>query len=91
MFGTCTNYEEGPGHGFNPAVSEINVRDLTVQSAAQGLNLRGYADDHIRGVTLTDVDFGTTTKPDVVENVDSLVLENVTENGRSLVLPADAA
>jgi polygalacturonase len=79
-------YEEGPGHGFNPAVSDINVRGMTVQSAGQGLNLRGYADDHIRGVTLTDIDFGTTTAPDVVDYVDSLVLTNVTENGRPLTL-----
>ncbi|HEV7899027.1 MAG TPA: glycosyl hydrolase family 28 protein [Planosporangium sp.] len=84
-------YEEGPGHGFNPHVNDINVRGMTVQSAAQGLNLRGYADDHILGVTLTDVDFGTTTTPDVVEYVDNLVLKNVTENGRPLTLPATVA
>nr|WP_240948062.1 glycoside hydrolase family 28 protein [Planosporangium mesophilum] len=81
-------YEEGPGHGFNPVVSDINVSRMTVRSATQSLNLRGYADDHIRGVTLTDVDFGATTAPAVVEYVDTLVLRNVIENGKPLTLPA---
>ncbi|MCW3840760.1 glycoside hydrolase family 28 protein [Micromonospora yasonensis] len=84
-------YEEGPGYGFNPVVGAIDVRNLTVRSAARGLNLRGYADDHINGVTLTDVDFGTTSKPDVVEYVDNLVLRNVIENGAPLVLNSVSA
>jgi polygalacturonase len=74
-------YGEGPGHGFLPAVGDINVSDLTVGSAKQGLNLRGYPEDHIKGVRLTNVNFGTTTAPDVVQYVDALVLDHVTENG----------
>ncbi|MGC9665510.1 glycoside hydrolase family 28 protein [Planosporangium sp. 12N6] len=84
-------YEEGPGHGFNPVVSDLNVSNLIVESAAQGLNLRGYADDHIDRVTLRDVNFGTTTAPDVVEYVDHLVFDNVVENGAPLPSPAPAA
>ena len=79
-------YGEGPGYGFLPAVGDINVSNLTVGTAKQGLNLRGYPDDHIKGIRLTDVDFGTTSAPDVVEYVDGLVLENVTENGAPLTL-----
>ncbi|MFE9201230.1 glycosyl hydrolase family 28 protein [Micromonospora sp. NPDC007230] len=79
-------YEEGPGYGFNPVVRNIDVRDLTVGQAGRALNLRGYADDHITNVTLTNVDFGTTGKPGVVEYVDNLVLRNVVENGQPLVL-----
>jgi hypothetical protein len=84
-------YEEGPGHGFNPVVSDINISNLIVESATQGLNLRGYSDDHIDRVTLRDIDFGTTTKPDVLEYVDHLVLDNVTENGEPVTPPAGAA
>jgi polygalacturonase len=80
-------YEEGPGHGFNPVVGDIDVRDVTVRTAGRGLNLRGYPDAHIEGMTLVDVDLGTTTKPAVVEHVDDLVLRNVLENGEPLVLP----
>jgi polygalacturonase len=80
-------YEEGPGHGFNPVVGDVDVRDVTVRTAGRGLNLRGYPDAHIEGMTLVDVDLGTTTKPAVVEHVDDLVLRNVLENGEPLVLP----
>lgn len=74
-------YEEGPGYGFNPLVRRIEVRDVTVGSTSRALNLRGYADDPIRDVRLTNVDFGKVAKPDVVEYVNGLVLENVYENG----------
>ncbi|WP_270888237.1 glycosyl hydrolase family 28 protein [Pedococcus sp. 5OH_020] len=84
-------YEDGPGQGFNPLVSDINVERMTVQSAKQSLNLRGYSDDHIRGVRLTDVDFGTTSKAPTVEYVDNLVLSNVTENGKPLVVAGATA
>ncbi|MEO3794212.1 glycoside hydrolase family 28 protein [Nonomuraea sp. B10E15] len=81
------NYEEGPGHGFNPEVGGIDVRDVTVRTANRALNLRGYADAPIRGVTLTDVDFGATATPIVVEHVEDLVLKNVTANGEPLTVP----
>ncbi|MFI7132067.1 glycoside hydrolase family 28 protein [Nonomuraea sp. NPDC050153] len=80
-------YEEGPGHGFNPAVGTIDVRDMTVVTAKRPLNLRGYADAPIRGVTLSDVDFGATATPGVVEHVENLVLKNVLANGEPLILP----
>ena len=70
-------YEEGPGQGFNPVVGDLSISNLTVQSAKQSLNLRGYSDDHITNVHLSNVDFGTTTAAPVVEYVDGLVLDNV--------------
>ncbi|MFU8852066.1 glycoside hydrolase family 28 protein [Micromonospora sp. SL1-18] len=79
-------YEEGPGRGFNPVVGDINVSNITVRAAKQALNLRGYADDHIKGITLTDIDFGATSKPNVVEYVDDLVVTNVIQNGEPLVI-----
>ncbi|NUR09283.1 MAG: hypothetical protein HOQ45_20060 [Nocardioidaceae bacterium] len=79
-------YEEGPGHGFNPVVGDINVQRVTVGTAGRALNLRGYSDDHITGVHLSDVDFGTTANPSVVEYVDDLTLSNVTENGAPMTV-----
>jgi polygalacturonase len=84
-------YEEGPGYGFNPVVGRLGLERITARSAERGLNLSGYPDAHITGVTLTDVDFGTTRKPDVVQYVDGLVLRNVTENGQPLVLTGSGA
>lgn len=84
-------YGEGAGHGFLPLVGDINVSNLTVGTAKQGLNLRGYPEDHIRGVRLTNVDLGTTTAPDVVQYVDGLVLDDVVENGQPLTTAAVTA
>ncbi|MEV5897625.1 hypothetical protein [Nonomuraea fuscirosea] len=57
--------------GWPPAYEARNERSTRA----------GYADALIRDVTLTDVDFGTTTTANVIENVENLVLRNVTANG----------
>jgi polygalacturonase len=74
-------YEEGPGHGFNPDVTGITVENMTVAQATRALNLRGYPDDPVGSVRLSNVDFARTTQPSVVENVAGLVLDDVFENG----------
>jgi polygalacturonase len=80
-------YEEGPGHGFNPDVRAIDISRLTVDNAKQALALRGYPDDPVHDVRLTDVDFRHTESPALIENVDGLVLRNVLENGRPMSPP----
>ncbi|MDU0315021.1 glycoside hydrolase family 28 protein [Phycicoccus sp. M110.8] len=79
-------YGEGDGYDFNPKVSGINVENMTVRSAKQSLNVSGYPDDHIVGLHLRNVDFGTTTKAPTVAYVDDVTLVDVTENGRPLQL-----
>ncbi|GAB1516072.1 glycoside hydrolase family 28 protein [Actinophytocola sp. KF-1] len=74
-------YEEGPGHGFNPDVTGISVENMTVAQAGRALNLRGYPDDPVGAVALTNVDFQRTTQPSIVENVSGLALTDVFENG----------
>jgi polygalacturonase len=78
------NYEEGPGHGFNPIVGNIDIRDITVGHADRALKLLGYPDDPIHDVRITRADFQQVNLPDLTENVDGLVLTDVTENGRHL-------
>jgi hypothetical protein len=74
-------YEEGPGHGFNPDVTGITAENLTVAEAGRALNLRGYPDNPVGAIHLTNVDFQRTASPSIVENVSGLVLTNVYENG----------
>lgn len=75
-------YDEGPGHGFNPVVDAIEVRDLTVGKARQAYYLVGYSDDHIGEIGLTNCSFQAVTKPAVVQYVDDLDIRNVTVNGQ---------
>lgn len=74
-------YEEGPGHGFNPDVTGISVENLTVAQAGRALNLRGYPDDPVGAINLTNVNFERTTQASIVENVSGLTLTDVYENG----------
>ncbi|WP_158850223.1 glycoside hydrolase family 28 protein [Saccharothrix deserti] len=78
------NYEEGSGHGFNPLVRGIDIRDMTVDTAQRALSLRGYADAPIQDVRLTRVNFKQVSQPDIVEHVTGLRLREVYENGRRL-------
>ena len=59
----------------------LDVRDLTVGTAQRALSLRGYPDDPVHDVALTRVAVAHTAQPDTIENVDGLVLTDVTENG----------
>ncbi|HEV2783813.1 MAG TPA: glycoside hydrolase family 28 protein, partial [Actinophytocola sp.] len=77
-------YEEGPGHGFNPDVHTIDIRNLTVETADRALNLRGYPDDPVRDIRLTHVNFQHANQPDIIEDVDGLLLRDVWENGQRL-------
>ncbi len=74
-------YEEGRDGDHLPEVSGINVSNMTVETAGQSMNIRGYSDDFITGLYLTDVNFGTTAKPPTVEYVNDIVFINVYENG----------
>jgi polygalacturonase len=76
-FGIDFSYGEGPGHGFDPVVEHITVRDVTVGSARQALRLVGYPSGHIRDITLTDCTFAAVTEPSEVQHVDNLVLRRV--------------
>jgi hypothetical protein len=80
-------YDEGPGHPYNPVVGGIHIENLHVGTTQYVLDMRGYPDDHITDVTLTHCRFDTATSPDIVENVDGLVLTDVMVNGS----PAGAA
>jgi hypothetical protein len=52
-----------------------------VERAQRALNLRGYPDNPVGEIRLTNVDFQQTAQPSIVENVANLVLTNVYENG----------
>jgi hypothetical protein len=80
-------YDEGPGHPYNPSVSGIEVENLHVGTTDKVFEMRGYPDDPIRDITLTHCAFDKRTGTDVVENVEELVLKDVTVNGE----PVEAA
>jgi polygalacturonase len=81
------NYDEGPGHPYNPSVRGIHVENLHVGTTKYVLDMRGYPDDPIHDVTLAHSRFDKATSPDIVENVQGLVLTDVTVNGSPVGAP----
>jgi polygalacturonase len=70
-------YEEGAKGPFTPVVRDVDVQNVTCKVAAQGMSLRGYENAPIRDVRLRHLRIEMVSKPNVVENVEGLVTEDV--------------
>src|SRR5262249_12109059 len=76
-------YEEGDTGTFPPVVRDVEVRDVTSRKSAYGLLLRGYKNAPISDVRVKDCAFDNVAKPDVLENVKDVRLNNVRINGKT--------
>jgi len=77
-------YEEGEAGKFTPVVRNVEVRNLTADSAQYALYLRGFKNAPIENVRLADCNLKEVKKPNVIENVKNLALNNVRVNGKLL-------
>lgn len=77
-------YEEGEGGQFKPIVKDVYVADVTCQKSKYAIYFRGYANDAISGVTLSNCVFNNAGKGEFLQNVQGVTLKNVTVNGRPL-------
>ena len=75
-------YEEGEAGGFTPIVRNVRIQNLTVQQTKYALYLRGFKNAPIEDIQLIDCDFYYAEKPNVIENVKQMALENVRINGK---------
>jgi hypothetical protein len=75
-------YEEGEAGKFTPVVRNVSIRNLTTKRAQYALYLRGLKNAPIGEVRLVDCDLRGVEKPNVVENVKGLALDNVRINGK---------
>jgi hypothetical protein len=75
-------YEEGEAGRFTPVVRNVDLRNLTMKRAQYALYLRGFKNAPIGAVRLTDCDLRGVEKPNVLENVKGLALNNVHINGK---------
>ncbi len=82
------NYEEGPKGPFRPDVHDIELRDVTSGKSQYGVYLRGFPNDFIRDVRVLGCRFDNVAKPNVVENVQGVRVENSTMNGQPLHVQA---
>jgi polygalacturonase len=67
---------------YKPIVKNINLENITSEKSGCALYLRGFEDSPIRDVKLKNCVFNLVAKPDRIENVENLVMENVKINGK---------
>lgn len=75
-------YQDIEKGNFKPIVRNINMENVTSRKSQYALFLRGFDDAPITNVTLKNCTLDNVTKPDVISNVENLVLENVKINGK---------
>jgi polygalacturonase len=75
------HYEEADKGPFTPVVRNVMLENIRMKKAEHVLYLRGFANAPIRSVSIVDCDFGTVSKPNVLEHVEGLSMRNVRANG----------
>ena len=75
-------YEEGASGPFPPRVGNIEMLRVTSRKSKYALYLRGTRETPLRGIRLERCAFEDVAQADVIENVQDLVLDRVTVNGR---------
>ena len=75
-------YEEGASGSFTPVVRNVEMHNVTSQKSEYALYLRGFANAPIYDIRLEGCSFGNVEKPNVIEHVHGLSLDNVRINGR---------
>jgi hypothetical protein len=77
-------YEEVEAGPFKPVVRNIRISDVTCGKSNDALSLRGFASSPIHDVRVTRCTFEHAAKPNVIEHVEGLQLEDVTINGKRI-------
>ncbi len=74
-------YEEGDAGQFPPRVQNIEMVNVTSQKSKYAYYLRGTPRSPLTNIRIERCSFENVAKPDVVQNVQGLVLDRVTVNG----------
>jgi len=77
-------YEEGPDGDFPPTVRDVVITNLQVARAERAFMLRGFPDNPVTGLTLSDCDIAQATSLGVIENVSQIQLQAVRVNGEAV-------
>ncbi len=67
-------YEEGDAGDFPPTVKNIEMTNVTSKKSKYALYLRGYTHTPIKNVRILNCSFNNALEPDVIENVEGLMI-----------------
>ncbi len=76
------NYQEGANGPFTPVFRNLVVERLVSGKSPRALDLQGFPNAPIQGVTLRDCEFNDVAGADIVRHVEGLTFENVRINGK---------
>jgi hypothetical protein len=77
-------YEEGVKGAFTPVVRDVEVVNLTCGKSHSAWSLRGLPNAPVRDVRVRNCAFENAALPSVAENVEGLVVDAVTVNGKKV-------
>jgi hypothetical protein len=80
------NHGEGDTGEYDPIVRDIEVRDLTCESARAVASMVGYERDPIRDVRLRDCVFRSVAQDSEIQYVEGLSLRDVLVNGQPMTV-----
>jgi len=75
-------YEEGENGPFTPVVRGISFEDIHCANAERVMDLRGFEHALIRDISLVNVIIDNAAESSRISNVEGLVFDNVTTNGK---------
>jgi len=75
-------YEEGDVGEFTPSVNNIILENITSKKSSYALWMKAYERAKIKNVVIRDSKFENVANDNVLENVDCLVLNNITINNK---------
>ena len=77
-------YEEGPGGPFNPIVKDVDVADVSCARSKYAIYMRGYPNDPISGVSISNSSFQNASEGTFFQDVNRVEFKNVVVNGKAL-------
>jgi polygalacturonase len=75
-------YEEGEKGPFKPVVRDVEVVNVTVSKCQSAWSIRGFKNAPVQDVRIQHCAFDGVSRPNVSDNVEGLVIEDVTVNGK---------
>ena len=85
------NYEEGEQGAFTPIVRNFVVSDLRSGKSRHALDVQGFRQAPIYNLRLSDCSFDNVAEPNIIKNVEGLMLSRVRINGKLLENEGSAA
>lgn len=76
------NYEEGAKGNFTPVMRNFVVENLTSGKSEYGVDIQGLEKGPVENVSISNSDFGTVAKGNIVKNLKGVTLTNVKFNGK---------